>query len=269
MVASASKLATVIGYDLENGHDPRAERRHITAWVSRFPTAPRSPGITVGASPPGRQWCSHYRRATTAVRRSAITAAEEDTTMATSATTTNGTTTAAASAVPHLSVAERVARGKAARDEVPRASHAVYTPSNDPGRSARCAGAAGHDPCPRAGADSIWPDARVAVHVLPRRRDDHGRGSGRDATVRLYRPVLRGCASVELRRVCLSGAPAGVRRQRLRRDAPRPVGVGCQAPRGEHADRRRSTTTSRSRIRSGSSSTRSRPTAARWRTSRG
>jgi uncharacterized protein (DUF2252 family) len=50
--------------------------------------------------------------------------------MATSATTTNGTTTAAASAVSHLSVAERVARGKAARDEVPRASHAVYTPSN-------------------------------------------------------------------------------------------------------------------------------------------
>ena len=49
--------------------------------------------------------------------------------MATSATTTNGTTKAAATAVPHLSVAERVARGKAARDEVPRASHAVYTPS--------------------------------------------------------------------------------------------------------------------------------------------
>ena len=28
--------------------------------------------------------------------------------------------------VPHLSVAERVARGKAARSEVPRASHAVF-----------------------------------------------------------------------------------------------------------------------------------------------
>ena len=45
------------------------------------------------------------------------------------ATTTNGTTQAAASAVPHLSVGERVARGKAARNEVPRASHAAYTPS--------------------------------------------------------------------------------------------------------------------------------------------
>ena len=31
--------------------------------------------------------------------------------------------------VPHLSVAERVARGKAARDEVPRTSHAVFEPS--------------------------------------------------------------------------------------------------------------------------------------------
>ncbi|MGZ4239538.1 MAG: DUF2252 family protein, partial [Solirubrobacteraceae bacterium] len=31
--------------------------------------------------------------------------------------------------VPHLSVAERVARGKAARAEVPRASHATFEPS--------------------------------------------------------------------------------------------------------------------------------------------
>jgi uncharacterized protein (DUF2252 family) len=47
------------------------------------------------------------------------------------ATTTNGTTQAAASSLPHLSVAERVALGKAARDEVPRASHAAYTASPD------------------------------------------------------------------------------------------------------------------------------------------
>ena len=33
-----------------------------------------------------------------------------------------------AAAVPHLSVAERIARGKAARSEVPRASHAVFEP---------------------------------------------------------------------------------------------------------------------------------------------
>jgi uncharacterized protein (DUF2252 family) len=47
------------------------------------------------------------------------------------ATSTNGTTQAAAPSLPHLSVAERVARGKAARAEVPRASHASYTPAPD------------------------------------------------------------------------------------------------------------------------------------------
>jgi hypothetical protein len=35
----------------------------------------------------------------------------------------------AAAAVPHLSVAERIARGKAARAEVPRSTHAVFAPS--------------------------------------------------------------------------------------------------------------------------------------------
>jgi uncharacterized protein (DUF2252 family) len=35
-----------------------------------------------------------------------------------------------AAAVPHLSVAERIARGKAARSEVPRASHAVFEPQS-------------------------------------------------------------------------------------------------------------------------------------------
>jgi uncharacterized protein (DUF2252 family) len=39
------------------------------------------------------------------------------------------TVTDAPSAVPHLSVAERVARGKAARAEVPRSSHAAFEPS--------------------------------------------------------------------------------------------------------------------------------------------
>jgi uncharacterized protein (DUF2252 family) len=39
--------------------------------------------------------------------------------------------TPATAAVPHLSVAERIARGKAARAEVPRASHAIFEPSSD------------------------------------------------------------------------------------------------------------------------------------------
>ena len=31
-------------------------------------------------------------------------------------------------AVPHLTLDERIARGKAARAEVPRSSHAIYAP---------------------------------------------------------------------------------------------------------------------------------------------
>jgi uncharacterized protein (DUF2252 family) len=45
--------------------------------------------------------------------------------------TSKNTTQAATTSLPHLSVAERVALGKAARDEVPRASHAAYAPSPD------------------------------------------------------------------------------------------------------------------------------------------
>src|SRR5437016_3675566 len=41
------------------------------------------------------------------------------------------TATAQATAVPHLTVNERVARGKAARAEVPRSSHAEFQPSSD------------------------------------------------------------------------------------------------------------------------------------------
>jgi Uncharacterized protein conserved in bacteria (DUF2252) len=44
-------------------------------------------------------------------------------------TTASGASTKRITAVPHLTVAERVARGKAARAEVPRSSHAVYEPS--------------------------------------------------------------------------------------------------------------------------------------------
>jgi uncharacterized protein (DUF2252 family) len=55
-------------------------------------------------------------------------------TMATLAKASNGKTrtpTLGGRAVPHLSVAERAARGKAARAEVPRASHADFAPSPD------------------------------------------------------------------------------------------------------------------------------------------
>ena len=49
--------------------------------------------------------------------------------------------------------------------------------------------------------------------------------------VRRQRPALRRRAPVELRRVRLTRAAADVRHQRLRRNAPRPVGVGRETSR--------------------------------------
>ena len=61
--------------------------------------------------------------------------------------------------VEHFSVAERVARGKAARAEVPRSSHAEWEPS-PLRRSGRAAGGAGADAGAGVGAD---PYGRMLV----------------------------------------------------------------------------------------------------------
>ena len=172
-------------------------------------------------------------------------------------------------AVPHLSVAERVARGKAARSEVPRGGHAVFEPLVDSGGSGRVARAPGEDARAGAGADSLRADAGLAVHVLSRGGADHGPRPRRDAAVGADGAVLRRCAPVELRGVRLAGAAAGVRRQRLRRDAPGSVGVGRQAAGREHVDRG-----ARQRLsRQGPGADRARHgrprTARRWRASRG
>jgi hypothetical protein len=74
--------------------------------------------------------------------------------------------------VAHLTVDERVARGKAARVAVPRSSHAEF------------------EPAPR--------------------RPDHGQRPGANAAVGAHGAVLRRCAPVQLRRVCLTGAETGV-----------------------------------------------------------
>ena len=83
--------------------------------------------------------------------------------------------------VPHLTVAERVARGKAARS----GGAAVEPRRLHPGRAtgptrSRCSRARPHAGA-RAGADPLRPDAGLAVHVLPRRGADHGRRPGRHA----------------------------------------------------------------------------------------
>ena len=98
-------------------------------------------------------------------------------------------------------VAERAARGKAARAEVPRASHGDWepaAPSAGPGRAARGAGA---DARARARPDPLRPHARLAVHVLPRRRLPDGVRSRRRPADRPAHAALRRRAPVELRRL--------------------------------------------------------------------
>ena len=75
--------------------------------------------------------------------------------------------------VEHPTVAERVAAGQAARAEVPRSAQAEFDPARPagPGRPAR---EPGGDPRARAGADPLRAHAGLALHLLPRRRPDHG-----------------------------------------------------------------------------------------------
>jgi hypothetical protein len=142
------------------------------------------------------------------------------------------------SGVPHLSVAERVARGKAARGEVPRSSHAVFEPG--PHRA---------DPIELLERQA---DARVP-ELVPIR---YGRMLASPFT--FYRGaalimaadlaatprsglLVQCCGDAHLSNFgmyALAGATARLRHQRLRRNAPRAVGVGHQATRRQHAHRR-------------------------------
>ena len=131
-----------------------------------------------------------------------------------------------------LSRADRVARGKDARAVAPLESHAEFAPDGSRDPVGLLLGQA-KTPGAGAGADPAWADAGVAVHVLPGGGAADGGRPGRHADVGAAGAAVRGRAPVELRGVRLAGAAAGLRRQRLRRDAARPVRVGRQAAGGE------------------------------------
>ena len=133
-----------------------------------------------------------------------------------------------AAAAEPLSRADRVARGKDARAVAPLEAQAEFRPdgSRDPvGLLLGQAAVAGAG----AGAGPAWADAGVGVHVLPRGGAADGRRPGQHARLGAAGAVVRGRAPVQFRRVRLAGTPAGLRRQRLRRDSARPVRVGRQA----------------------------------------
>ena len=107
--------------------------------------------------------------------------------------------------------------------------------STRPGQHAR---RAGRDARGRARGDPARADGRVAVRVLPRRGRRDGVGSRDDADDGHPGAGVRRRAPPELRHVRRTGPPAGVRRQRLRRDAPRVLRVGREAA-GRECRRRR------------------------------
>src|SRR5262245_6555014 len=83
-------------------------RAHWSPWLRRDPIGPCQP-----ARPSGRTICG---MTTTAAKSSAGP---------------TGTKRRADAAVPHPSVAERVDRGRAARAQAPRRSHAAFVPAPD------------------------------------------------------------------------------------------------------------------------------------------
>ena len=160
--------------------------------------------------------------------------------------------------VEHFTPDERAARGKAARAEVPRSSHAEWEPPPHRPDPVALLEEQADDARAGAGADPLRADAGLAVHVLPRRRVPDGRRPGGRAAHRAAHAALRRRAPVELRRLRRTGPAARLRAQRLRRDAPRAVRVGRQAPGRELRGRR-----PRPRLRRQDAARRSTPTVGR------
>ena len=142
-----------------------------------------------------------------------------------------------AKVVPHFTPAERAARGKAARAEVPRSSQAEieFPKRRDPvGLLEEQAVSRVPELVPiRYGRMLVSPFAfyRGGALIMAADLSRTPHSGLRDAAVRR-------CPPVELRRVRLAGAEPGLRHQRLRRDGAGPVGVGCEAAGGELRDRR-------------------------------
>ena len=128
---------------------------------------------------------------------------------------------------------ERYAAGKALREACPAQRTCHLESPRRPAGSSR-AGAGGREGAPaRAASPAPRAHGPLPVHLLPRLGARHGLRPGLHSGCRDPRPVLRGRPPVQLRRVRHAGAPGHLRHQRSRRDAPGPVGVGRQAPRGE------------------------------------
>ena len=211
-------------------------------------------------------WCSHHRRAAIAVGASFTRGSQRrDRPMATTRrTATDGAPAAskrtrakrAQVVVPHLTVAERVARGKAARAEVPRSSHAAFEPSPNAPDPLELLERQAKTRVPelvpiRYGRMLVSPFTfyRGAALIMA---DDLAATPRSGLTVQC-------CGDAHLSNFGVFASPE----RRLVFDVndfdetlPGPVGVGRQAPGGQHADRGARQRLLAPRSRSGSCSTR-------------
>ena len=132
--------------------------------------------------------------------------------------------------VSRPTIAERAARGRAAREVAPRSRHGTWEAASDRADPVGLLEEQARTRIPelvpiRHGRMLVSPFAYFRGAALPMAAD-----LGVDAGLRPGRAALRRRAPVELRGLRVARAPPVLRRQRLRRDRPRAVGVGRQAP---------------------------------------
>ena len=133
---------------------------------------------------------------------------------------------------------ERAAAGKAAREHVSRSSHREWEPAGDRRDPVEVLEGQATTRVPELVPIRYGRMLASPVHLLSRRRGDHGDGPREHPPVRVAGPGMRRCPPLELRRLRRPRSPSGGRRQRLRRDPAGALGVGPEAPRGEFRDRR-------------------------------
>ena len=137
---------------------------------------------------------------------------------------------------PHAGRAGRAGQGCTGRGRALGPRRVVF--AGEPARPGRPARGAGKHARAGAGPDPVRAHARLAVHVLPRRRLRDGVGSLRWPEDGTGGAALRGRSPLQFRRVRRLRSAARLRHQRLRRDAAGPVRVGPETTRSELRDRR-------------------------------
>ena len=137
---------------------------------------------------------------------------------------------------PWVHATARGAEGKAARKRIPRVSHAAFEPAARSRPAGHPGGPGGGSP-PGPGAVAPRAHGRVGLRLLPGHAGRDGLRPRLDPADRHRRPGQRRRPHLQLRPLRLPGASARLRRQRLRRDPARALGVGRQAAGGERRHR--------------------------------